>query len=212
MKLFFLALNLFLATEINAQWWNPLAEKTYDDCVLENIKDSMGEDAVLAVQRACYSKYGENSKNQRPKSDPEAKKREDCGVNSDTYKSWISFSNEKGNNNNEFTISVLDKIATRSYDTKKNVFEFQNNNNFGISGVKLGFTKSESCGTYAVSTFCSSSRTTSGVGSSSYGKLSCNYVPSDIGEYGYCVTGYSPVYDQFDWSIYEFGKNNGYCD
>ena len=54
MKLFFLYLTLLLDTQINVQWWNPLAEKIYDTCVLENIKNSIGKDAVLTTRNRAF--------------------------------------------------------------------------------------------------------------------------------------------------------------
>ena len=48
-KLILLTLIIFSPATVNAQWYNPFAKKTAEDCILEKIKDTSGEDAVRAL-------------------------------------------------------------------------------------------------------------------------------------------------------------------
>ena len=114
------------------------------------------------------------------------------------------------------TNSVIGKIKSRSYSN--NTISFQNNNNFGISGLRIGFTKEKNCPTYAnedkelvASVYCTSYLTKDGVPSKSYGKLQCQSIPNNISKLGYCVLGFSPVYDKFNNDLLVFMEREGFC-
>ena len=66
---------------------------------------------------------------------------------------------------------------------------------------------------YEVITYCKAQGygTKSGVSPNSFGVANCGNVPKDAASLGFCVVGYSPIYDQFDDSLLEFSERNGYC-
>jgi hypothetical protein len=216
-QLFLLTLAILFHTSANAQWYNPFAKKTAEDCVLEKIKETRGEDAVRALQMSCYSKYPSVNSSSTDDAALKAKNKrlERCGLKQDTYKTHIYFSNL-------FFYSprnsvYLGNIKRPKYDRSRNVIEFQNNNDIGISGVMVGFTKAKQCSDnkdgYEIITYCKAQGygTQSGVSPNSFGTASCGNVPRDATSLGYCVVGYSPFYDQFDDSLLEFSERNGYC-
>jgi len=217
-QLFLLTICIFIATSANAQWFNPFAKKTAEDCVLEKIKDTRGEDAVRALQQSCYSKY--DSASSSPADDKafkaKTKRLEKCGLKQDSYNNHIYFSNVFFNSpKNSFYVG---NIKRANYDKYKNTIEFQNNNIIGISGVMVGFTKAKQCSDnkdgYEVITYCKPQGygTKSGVSPNSFGVADCGNVPKDAASLGFCVVGYSPIYDQFDDSLLEFSERNGYCN
>lgn len=55
--LVFASLALIAPPLAQAQWWNPLAPKTYEDCVLKGMKGVSGDEAAYAVMRACRKKF-----------------------------------------------------------------------------------------------------------------------------------------------------------
>lgn len=217
-QLLLLTLSISFVTSVNAQWFNPFAKKTAEDCILEKIKDTRGEDAVRALQYSCYSKY--DSASSSPADDKalkaKTKRLEKCGLKQDSYNNHIYFSNVFFNSpKNSF---YLGNIKRANYDKLRNTIDFQNNNNIGISGVMVGFTKSKQCSDnkegYEVITYCKAQGygTKSGVSPNSFGVANCGNVPKDAASLGFCVVGYSPMYDQFDDSLLEFSERNGYCN
>ncbi len=51
------ALLASLFTSAHAQWWNPLAPKTFEDCVLQGMKGVNSDQAANAVLLACQQKF-----------------------------------------------------------------------------------------------------------------------------------------------------------
>jgi hypothetical protein len=98
------------------------------------------------------------------------------------------------------------------------LYHFQNNNEFGISGISIGFTKKKQCSTnnddYEVITTCKSQGigTDSGVSFRSFGSANCGLVPSDAASLRYCVVSFSPTYKQWDISLLEFVEKYGFCN
>lgn len=216
-QLLLVTVSISFVTSVNAQWFNPFAKKTAEDCILEKIKDTRGEDAVRALQQSCYSKY--DSASSSPADDKalkaKTKRLENCGLK-DSYKNHFYFSNIFFYSpKNSF---YLGNIKRANYDKSRNTVEFQNNNNIGISGVMVGFTKAKQCSdnkdAYEVITYCKAQGygTKSGVSPNSFGVSNCGNVPKDAVNLGFCVIGYSPIYDQFDDSLLEFMEKNGYCN
>jgi hypothetical protein len=217
-QMLLMSLAFLFVTSVNAQWYNPFAKKTAEDCVLEKIKDTRGEDAVRALQQSCYSKYDSASSSPADDAAYKAKNKrlERCGLRQDSYNNHIYFSNVFFNSpKNSF---YLGNIKRANYDKSRNTVEFQNNNNIGISGVMVGFTKAKQCSDskdgYEVITYCKAQGygTKSGVSPNSFGVANCGNVPKDAASLGFCVVGYSPIYDQFDDSLLEFSERNGYCN
>ena len=210
-----LVLTLFLFTfDANAQW-NPFKKKTAEDCILEKIKETRGEDAVRALQQSCYMKYESGSTN--PGSDKSLRDKEKrerkCSLDSDSYKFHHFFSITV--NNRPSTQITISNIKRPKFNQQENSIELQNNNSFGLSGVFVGFLKGKTCSTnqndYEVTTYCGRN-TKSGISPGSYGKLQCGRVPSDAARLGFCVIGYSPIYDQFNDDLLLFKERNGLCN
>lgn len=200
-------------SSVSAQWWNPLAPKDANDCIIKNLKNGMGEDAVRALRFACFEKY--------PPQQTDAEKREEnrrkirmskCNLSDDHYKYHSFFTI----NENRITslMKHIDAIKIEEYDGKS--ASVQNKNSFAISGVAIGLTGAKSCGlntdSYEAIAYCKSGRTDSGVISAmSFGRFNCTEVPRKTRAMNYCVIGYSPRYQQFDESLLKFKEDNGLC-
>ena len=216
-QMLLMSLAFLFATSVNAQWYNPFAKKTAEDCVLEKIKDTRGEDAVRALQQSCYSKYDSASSSPADDAAYKAKNKrlEKCGLKQDSYKAHFFFTNFSSYSAQ--TAPFISNIKRVDYNKTRNTVEFQNNNTIGISGLMMGFTKAKQCtsdkNNYEVITYCQLGNygTESGVSPSSYGKMTCGSVPADAGSLGSCVVGFSPTYNQFDDSLLEFQERNGFC-
>lgn len=55
--LVFASFALIAPPQAQAQWWNPLAPKTYEDCVLKGMKGVSGDTAAMSVMGACRKKF-----------------------------------------------------------------------------------------------------------------------------------------------------------
>jgi hypothetical protein len=209
-------LNLLLASSTSyAQWWNPLAPKDYDDCVIKNLKSGMGEDAVRALQYSCMQKYPPKSTAAETIAEKKVdEKYKKCGLDREHYKNHMFFA--LGSRSSYITSEIISKIKTFKYDGSTNKVGFQNMNSFGISGVMVGFTTNKQCPQtteeYQYSTYCSSHSTESGVAPSAYGSLSCGQLPKEAKAMGFCPIGYSPMYNKFNESLLDFKENNNYCN
>jgi hypothetical protein len=215
-KVFITALYLLIFNSVaNAQWWNPIAPKDFNDCIIKNLKDGMGEDATNALKSACYEKY--------PPQTSQAEKREEilkkqrmikCGIQEDHWKfHWFLSISEWNSNNLE---KYLNNIKIEDYDTYGNLIKVQNKNSFPISGVLMGMTKNKSCpsnlNAYDAVSYCKSNSTDYGVISSmSYGKFKCDEIPPKSKKLGYCLIGYSPQYNRFDDSLIKHHEAHGFC-
>jgi hypothetical protein len=216
-KMFIAIGCIFVPFASYGQWWNPLAPKDYNECIIKNMKSGMGEDAVRALQYACIQKYpapkeSQSSINERNKRDERYSK---CRIAKDHYKAHMIIGVEARNSYK--TNQVLEGIKNFRFDGQSNAVSFQNMNGFGISGIQIGFTTSKNCHKeiedYAYSAYCTGSRgTENGVASHSFGSLSCSNIPKEAKSMGICKIGYSPFYDQFNDSLVEFLEINGYCN
>jgi hypothetical protein len=216
-NIFLAALSLLLPLISYGQWWNPLAPKDYNECIIKNMKEGMGKDAVEALQSACIEKYpapkeSQSSINQRNKREERYKK---CRIDEDHYKVHIHLT--IGEREPAKTSQVLEGVKNFKYDGQSNTVSFQNMNSFGISGIMLGFTNSKQCYAeikdYTYSTYCQKnySGTESGVASQSFGSLRCGNLPREAKSMGFCKIGYSPFYDKFNDSLLDFLERYGYC-
>jgi len=191
---------VMLTINANAQWWNPLAPKDANDCIIKNLKNGMGEDAVRALKFACYEKY--------PPQQTAAEKREEslkklrmlkCNLSDDHYKYHYFFTIKEDRIIN--LKKHIDAVKIEEYNG--NFASIQNKNSFAISGVAIGLTSAKSCSlnpdSYETIAYCRSGSTDSGVISAmSFGRFNCTEVPKKTRGMGYCVIGYSPRYYQFD--------------
>jgi hypothetical protein len=114
-------------------------------------------------------------------------------------------------------LGIVGNIKRVSCNKNKNTLEFQNNNDFGISGVKIGFTKNKQCTSsdddYEVIATCKAQGvgTNEGVNSRSFGMANCGVVPSDAASLRYCVVAFSPTYKNWDSGLLDFLESNKYC-
>ena len=56
MNKYLLLLLLVISAPTHAQWWNPFAPKTYQECVLTNMKGVTSDAAATAIMAACAAK------------------------------------------------------------------------------------------------------------------------------------------------------------
>jgi hypothetical protein len=218
LKALFAAYMVCLSPTLEAQWYNPFSKKTAEDCILEKIKETRGEDAVRALQMSCYAKY-ESVNSQSPSSTNADKDKErrlkSCKIEPDDYK-FIELFDVLGTKSREVS-KIIDNVKKANYDRASNSISFQNNNSFGISTLMIGFTKGKVCSTsksdYDYTTYCGGSNSKSGVSTVSFGRLSCGTLPSEVSKLGMCVLGFSPTYDRFDGgdSMLAFKEKNGFC-
>lgn len=52
----------FLPSPAMAQWWNPLAPKTYDECILKNMKGVTSDSAADMITLSCLNTFGDSDK------------------------------------------------------------------------------------------------------------------------------------------------------
>lgn len=208
---------LMTSFEARAQWWNPLAPKDFEDCVIKNLKSGMGEDAVRALRSACRAKFPTKEsaaeKLEAQKKDARYLK---CNEENkiDLDHRFIAI----GRANQIKTNEILSNLKSIKFDQSGAApfVNFQNMNSFGISGVMIGLTKDKSCPRkiedYIYTTYCTQGNTEKGVSGGSFGGLSCGWLPKEAKNIGFCPIGFSPMYNRFDDSLLTFQENNGYCN
>jgi hypothetical protein len=208
---------LSIANTANSQWWNPLAPRDYNDCIIKNLKQGMSENAVRALQYACIEKYPapKEPSLSKPENNQTELRYKKCRIDQDHYKlhTFIGI----GDKHEHKTHLILDNLKNFKYDRQQNSVSFQNMNNFGLSGVLVGFTKAKQCHTdikdFSFTAYCTGQRgTESGISSNSYGTLKCGSLPEDAKAMGFCKIGYSPTYNKFDESLIIFLETNNYCN
>ena len=203
-------LGFGVALAANAQWWNPLATKTLDECILQNMKGVTSNDAATLVAQACARQFPptESAEGQRKK-----KLLERCGLDADHWKTRALFALD--GKSIDKTAGFIRKITRLSFDAQRNWLKIQNNNDFGLSGVMIGFARGKTCpssiSSYDATVYCAHAISSAGVGANSYGTFACNEVPSEVKGYGICVIGISPIYDQFNDDLPNWMIANGYC-
>lgn len=230
LRVFFLYLFGSLCNTASAQWWNPLAPKNYEDCILKNMKDVSGDDATQAIKDACRQKFPQeldaNDRRILEKLAQESKLKdaeyEKCGIRSNNRQDYhFLFSLGEGTPaQNAVTQNILNQLNNKLYDYLERTIGFQNNNNFGISAVRIGFTKLKQCtqkqSEYTYTTVCTNNwpttpRTSHGVPPNTYGTLSCGKLPRQANSLGMCIIGYSPIYNPFDDSLLDFLRSVKSC-
>jgi len=213
--IFLVACNSLLVPNlVHAQWWNPLAPKDFDDCVIKNLKSGMGEEAVRALQYSCMQKYpSKESAAEKMAAQKLDARYQKCNLDKNHYKDHIFI--PIGGANRGRTSFILSNLKEYEYNSGSNSVEFQNKNAFGMSGVMVGFTNSKSCsseiGDYKFSMYCAKGTTKDGVSSGAYGYLNCGAIPKSAKSMGTCLIGYSPQYDKFNDSLLAFMESNGDC-
>ena len=206
-----IAIGLGLSIQANAQWWNPLAPKTMEECILQNMKGVTSNDAAGLVAQACARKFPKEESEEGKK---KKKLLERCDLDADSWKSRYLFSID-GKLNPEKSKEFVSKIKRLSFNAQKNSLRLQNNNSFGLSTVQIGFSRGKTCSDnindYEATVVCGNALTTAGIGPNSYGTFACNEVPHEVSGYGFCVIGISPIYDQFNDDLPNWMLANGYC-
>lgn len=208
--------NFFSTHSIsNAQWWNPLEPKDFDECVIKNLRPGMGNEAVKALQHSCMQKYPPKSTAAEKLAEKKVEEKyKKCRIEKDHYKTHMFLALDSRNSYK--TSEIISKLKTFKYDGALDRASFQNMNSFGISGVMVGFTTDKQCSqkidNYRFSTYCNTISTEGGVASSAYGSLSCGQLPKEAKAMGSCPIGYSPMYDKFNESFLDFLEKNNYCN
>jgi hypothetical protein len=225
LKVIFLALIITTPVIAGAQWYNPFVKKTAEDCILDKIQNTRGDDAVRALREACYDKYENADSIATEEANKTAlkglsKRLKTCGI---TEEKWVDFRNGHvyfgfGGKSTDKVSVYINNIKRVNYSKKNNTVDFQNNNEFGISGISIGFTRNKQCTTnnddYEVIATCKSRGigTDSGVAFRSFGLADCGLVPSGVASLRYCVVSFSPIYKQWDSSLLEFLEKYGFCN
>lgn len=200
---------LFNSAAVHAQMWNPFAPKNYEECLLKNVKDGMGDAAVRAVAVACRNQFSATNNNNR---NLEIDARWDkCGLektpSGETRWVDIEFLSKRGS-------GLMNNLTERSWDFREKKVSFQNKNNFGISYLKIGFTNSKSClekaEDYRFTIDCGIGRYT-GVNGHAYGSLNCGAVPDAARNMGYCFIGFVPQINSSPEFWIDFVEENGFC-
>lgn len=210
----FLILTLALSSA-HSQWWNPMSPKDYNDCIIKNLKDGMGEDAVTALKFACYEKYPPQLTAQEKREESLKKQKlAKCGIEEDHARfHWFINLNER----KPATLNkILKSLDVEEFNPYSNYAKIHNKSGFSISGIMIGLTKAQNCPTdldaFDAIAYCKSYSTEFGViASMSYGKFSCTEIPQKAKKLGICVVGYSPQYNQYDDSLIKHKEYVGLC-
>ena len=189
-----------------------MAPKDFNDCIIKNLKDGMGEDAVTALKYACYQKFGE--KEEKLEEAKRAIRYKKCGYPIDIRKSSGVFDIEFEDSRISSQITqTLDKIKIDEYDAASKRIKMHNRNEFGVSFIKIGLTKSKTCSpkesAYEAIAYCGNKY--GGLGAQMYGTLSCTEVPPRTTRYGYCIIGYAPMFNDYDDSLLDHIEYRGFC-
>jgi hypothetical protein len=193
------------------QWWNPFEPKDYNECIIKNMKHGMSEEAITTLKQACIRKYPTPEFKERIKKEDRYRK---CGIKMYDYSKYQLLSIDgKGSNK---TRVLLENLKYVKYWSEVNTLSFNNMNQFGVSALLIGFTKSSQCypdsSDYSYTTFCTmQGKTENGIPKGTFGYLQCEATPIAAKSMGYCVLGFSPIYNRFDDSLLHFMEKNGYC-
>jgi hypothetical protein len=214
MKKIILFFAVMMPIELLAQSWNPFAPRDYNDCILKNLKEGMREDAVRAVQFACTEKYPtpEDKSIASGLKALEARKKK-CKYK-DEFTTNHTFIGIELKRNQQVTQAIINKIKSLKLENN-NLLHFQNMNNFGLSGLSIGFINAKQCpldiSSYNYTTNCFSDKN-NGVAPTSYGGLPCGSLPPEAKSMPMCVIGFSPIYPSYGHTLLEFLEDNGYCN
>jgi len=211
------AASLFLAfyssNSAHAQFFGP---KTYEECILQNMKGTTSDVAAAQITLACRTRFplGQSEKELAARENLEQRAKK-CSLGKVSTGEIVGFSIENGRLRSRIH-QVLDKLTSTSHNWSLELIELQNMNGFGISQVQLGFTDLPKCpnevNAYKFTIYCGSNDTEGGVAANAFGKLNCMPLPQQAKGMGYCKIGFVPFYKRFrEGSFLEFMEENGFC-
>lgn len=201
---------VFLAP-LNTYAWSLFGPKTYEECIQVNMKGVASDKAAVAVEDSCYTQFLEAKDNALL----EKKKQRfaNCGIPLDIWKYRKVFSIDTVNP--AVTDKYLNNIKNLSLNRNNMQLSLQNNNDFGVSYLKIGFIKGKTCPTkiadFESTIACSTNSSKEGVQTKSFGTLSCDGANNKDKNLPFCLASYSPVYDPFNEELITFMEKNGYC-
>jgi hypothetical protein len=215
MKSILLVCIMFLLAPLHAGAWSLFGPKTYEECIQANMKGIASDKAAAAVEEACYVQFQEAKDNAKAAAIEEKKRNRQmqCGLTADIWKYRKTFSIDQANLS--VTETTLGNIKNLSLDRNTMQLSLQNNNSFGISYLQIGFIKGKTCPS-RISDFestiaCSTNSTNTGVQQKSFGTLACTGATNKDKNLPFCLTSYSPRYDQFNDQLLDFMEYHGYC-
>jgi hypothetical protein len=202
-------LNLVMVLPCYAQWWNPLGPGNFNDCVLQGMKGVSSDDAARAIQYACAKKYPPEKSMEETSKEALLKK---CGLSPRHWEKHMFF--RVDGRHSLIATPIVEKINVLNFGG--DALRVQNKNAFGISGVRLGFTKERNCPTkpvdFAAEIYCSKGDTKAGIAANAIGNFQCDPTPREVRVFGYCVTAFSPSYNQFGDDLPNFMNKRGMCE
>lgn len=208
MKKLFL-LGLFVFSVNGYAFFGP---DNYEDCILENVKDAKSDAAVGAVYDACATKFpSKTSKENRVKENKLKRRMLKCGLKKNDFSSFVVFRRDTPS-----TFEVINRIKSMSLSNGS--IKFQNNNNFGISLLELGFTKQKKCPSHSEEDIGFSARIAckgwspnTGVPRGKYGEINCQRVPREILKLNFCIVGFGPTFDRLGEGLISYMEKNKLC-
>ena len=226
-KTIFCALALIVSTNVMA--WSLFGPKTYEECILENMKGVSSDTAANEVKAACYLKFLNEYKPTKAeqaeaKRAEEAKKAANLARQQKAARCKVDVITTTDNDFNyelrELTLAKDAAFADKFFGRIKNAqFEngmkkisFQNNNDFGVYSLRIGFTKLKHCSVdtsaYEAIITCTGKNSVLPL---SHGSLRCDLVPNYASKLGTCVIGMVPSYSGLEDQL-RFLESHGLCN
>jgi len=227
MKIISLLLGILVAS--TAMAFSLFGPKTYEECLLKNMKGVSNDTAAKAVQYACMTQFMDDSapptkaeqaeaarlENFKREADLRRKNRADrCGVSAFGEYVQIKELNQRDNSAGAHQKAVS-LIKNPLFDQNMRKISFQNNNDFAITFLRVGFVKGNMCPTdrtaYEAIITCDGHKNHQMVSSYSHGALTCDGLPKNFSGQHYCFIGIVPASGGSD-SLLDLYERLGICN
>lgn len=220
LKALFMSFILPVSVSVFAGIFGP---SSFEDCILDGVKSAKSQAAVDAIKQACAIKFSDTRETKSEKNTRESKEAliRKCGLTApQDYDGSIYISNDYKNRLG----LIISNIKGGEFAPESPVsgvkwfpFKFQNNNQFGISGLMIGFTGDKSCPSdmskFKATFYCGYPNPDVGVSAQSYGKVFCpNEAEKFLRSSGSCVIGVRPIIDRFNVGMAKFMDSNNLCN
>lgn len=175
-----------------ASAWSLFGPKTFEECLLKELPKAQTKEAAELIQFACMQKFAAKDATPTKESRALEAKKKECGL--PEYSNWKWFS-PPAHYATRSGLANLKNVSMNGGD-----ISFQNNNEFAISQLKIGFTKTGSCPEnpthYEAINECFPGLYSSGVDQGRFGSLTCDVysLPPAIRRLSYCVIAFSPFH------------------
>lgn len=190
--------------------------KNFDDCVLKSMKGVTSDEAAKLIYSSCLSKFPSAEDKKAISEQQKTEQRyKNCGMTTELRNSNGTFyiDSFQANPQSEKFQQVLTKIIIEEYNAPASRIKVHNKNDFPISKVVIGLTKSKSCPSnyndYDAIAECGGGL--EWLGAQKYGPLKCSAIPPKTRRHGYCLIGYAPTFNSYDDSLLAHMENRGYC-